>query len=153
MRLGLGCEVGVVVGVMGWRQLGWDVGVVVGVMGRRHRLVTGSRSPRRTMCCWYQMQHVVSLKVAVHPALHKVLTDMRDAWARPGMTCARVAACGRPGMSRLQVWLEVSFEPSGRVTVIGLLAITLLMTCVWGIMKWPVAPVSARAYWGVWDGV
>lgn len=129
------------------------MGAVVGVMGRRHRCVTGSRSPRRTMCCWYQMQHVALLKVAVHPASHKVLTDMRDEWERPGMMCARVAACGRPGMSRLQVWLEVSTEPSGRVTVIGVLSSALLMTCAWGRMKWPVAPVSARAYWGVEDGV
>lgn len=129
------------------------MGAVVGVMGRRHRFVMGSRSPCRTRCCWYQMQHAASSKVAVHPASHRVLTDMRDEWERPGMTCARVAACGRPGMLRLQVWLEVRTEPFGRVTVIGLVSITLLTTCACGRMKWPVAPVSARAYWGVLDGV
>jgi hypothetical protein len=122
------------------------MGVGVGVMGNRHRLVRGSRSPCKTMHCLYQMLHVVLVNVAVHPASQRVLMEMSDEWESPGTMWARVADCGSPGMSKLHVWVDCRTEPSGMVTVMGLLSIRLLMTCACFRMKWPVAPVSPRAY-------
>jgi hypothetical protein len=72
--------------------------------------------------------------------------EMSDEWESPGTMWARVADCGSPGMSKLQVWVDRRTDPSGMVTVMGLLSICLLMTCACARMKWPVAPESPRAY-------
>jgi hypothetical protein len=112
----------------------------------RHRLVRGSRSPCKTRHLLCQMLHVVLVNVAVHPASQRVLMEMSDEWESPGTMWARVAIGGRPGMFRLHVWVDCRTEPSGMVTVMGLLSICLLMTCACARMKWPVAPVSPRAY-------
>ena len=126
--------------------LGVVVGVDVGVMGSRHRLVRGSRSPWRTRHCLCQMLHFVFVNVAVHPASQRVLMEMSDEWESPGTMWARVADCGSPGMSKLHVWVDRRTEPSGMVTVMGLLSTCLFMTCACVRMKWPVAPESPRAY-------
>ena len=72
--------------------------------------------------------------------------DMSDEWARPGTMCACVADDESPGMSRLHVWVDHKVEPLGRVTEMGFRSICLLMMWAWSRMKWPEAPVSARAY-------
>ena len=128
---------GVVVGVMGGGG---------GVMGNRPSFVWGSRSPHKTRHCSCQMLHVVFVNVTVHPASQRVLMEMSDEWESPGTMWARVANCGSPGMSKLHVWVDRRTEPSGMVTVMGLRSICLLMTCAFARMKWPVAPVSPRAY-------
>ena len=92
------------------------------------------------------MLHVVFVNVAVHPASQRVLMEMSEEWESPGTMWARVADCGRPGMSRLHVWVDCRMEPSGMVTVMGLWSICLLITCACARMKWPVAPESPRAY-------
>ena len=115
-------------------------------MGSRHRFVRGSRSPCKTRQLLCQMLHVVFVNVAVHPASQRVLMEMSDEWESPGTMWARVADGGSPGMSRLHVWVDCRTEPSGMVTVMGLLSSCLLMTCACARMKWPVAPVSPRAY-------
>ena len=122
------------------------VGFGLGVMGSRHRFVRGSRSPCKTRHLLCQMLHVVFVNVAVHPASQRVLMEMSDEWESPGTMWARVADGGSPGMSRLHVWVERRTEPSGMVTVMGLLSSCLFMTCACARMKWPVAPVSPRAY-------
>ena len=50
------------------------------------------------------------------------LVDIRDAWVRPGMVWARFAFSGIPAMSRLHVCVDLSFDHSGRLIDIGLLA-------------------------------
>ena len=59
------------------------------------------------------------------------------------MICARFAFSGMPAISRLHVTVELSFDPSGRLTEIGLLASCILFTVVPGRAKCPVATVSA----------
>ena len=48
-----------------------------------------------------------------------MLIDISDAWARPGMMCARFFFPGISAMSRLHVCVDLSFDPSGRLMEIG----------------------------------
>ena len=58
----------------------------------------------------------------LHPALHRTLIDIMDAWSRPGTMLARLAFSGMPEIYRLHVCLDLIFDPSGRLTEIGFLA-------------------------------
>ena len=78
----------------------------------------------------------------IHPASHRTLIDISDAWARPGTMCAHFASYEVPSMSRLHGCVDLSFDPSGRLMGIGLLAGCIFFTGVPGRMKYPVAPVS-----------
>ncbi len=53
------------------------------LMGSHHKLVPGSRPPikkRRWLC---QMEHDLSVNVAVQLLLQSVLMQMSEEWARP----------------------------------------------------------------------
>ena len=58
----------------------------------------------------------------LHPASHTMLVDISDVWVMPGIICARFAFSSMPAISRLHVTVELSFDPSGRLTEICLLA-------------------------------
>ena len=78
----------------------------------------------------------------LHPTSHRMLIDISDVWERPGTMCARFAFCGMSAMSRLDLCVDLSFDPSGRLMGIGFLAGCIFFTGVPGRMKYPVAPVS-----------
>lgn len=65
--------------------------------------------------------------------------------ARPGTTCARVAASPRPGMLRLPSWVDWITSPSGSVILSGCVALRLLRMVTLGRRKCAVAPESAIA--------
>jgi hypothetical protein len=96
------------------------------------------------MVLLYTTSHFLSLKVALHPALHRILMPIRDAIVIPGTTCL-VNFVGRPGMMMSQMWVGTTLLSSGKVVVIGCSAIRKLLTGVPFIMKIEIAPMSAMA--------
>ena len=81
----------------------------------------------------------------LHPASHKTSIDIRDAWARTGTMWESFAFSGVPSISRLYVCVDLSFDLSGILIVIGLIAGCTLFTGVTGRTKCLVAPASAMA--------
>ena len=86
-----------------------------------------------------------SLYCTLHPALHRTLIDIMDAWARPGTMCSRFAFSGIPAMSMLHVCVDLSLDPSMRLTEIYLLAGCTFFTGVPGRKKCPVDSASTMA--------
>ncbi len=70
---------------------------------------------------------------------------MSDAIDRLGTMCP-VSTIGSPGIVTSQQCDDLIFEPSGRLIVIGFVAIRLLITGVPSMMKIAVAPVSRMAF-------
>ena len=69
--------------------------------------------------------HSILEQETLHPALHSLTTD-RKAWdANPGMMCPILAASGSSGIAKVQVWVDCTCEPSGMVTLIGMVAIVI----------------------------
>jgi hypothetical protein len=68
-----------------------------------------------------------------------------DAMVIPGTMCP-VNTVGRPSIVMLQMCVDVTLLPSGKLIVIGLLALRRFLTGVPFIMKINVAPVSAIAF-------
>ena len=84
------------------------------------------------------------LNVTVHPALHSTLTPIKDAIDRLGTMCP-VSISGSPGIVMSQQWVDLIFDPSGRLMVSGFVAIRLFSTGVPSMIKMAVAPVSIIA--------
>ena len=83
---------------------------------------------------------------SLHPASHSKLIDIMDAWDRPGTMWACFDFSEIISMSRLHVCVDLSFDPSGRLTDIDFLAGCTLFPGFPGRTKCPVAPVSDMAY-------
>ena len=81
----------------------------------------------------------------LHPASHKTLIDISDAWAITGTSCARFASSGMPAMSRLLGCVGFSFVPSGRLIEKGVPDGCTFFTGVPGRTKCLVAPVPDMA--------
>ena len=81
----------------------------------------------------------------LHPTSHRMLIDISDVWERPGTMCARFAFCGMSAMSRLDLCVDLSFDPSGRLTEIGLFDGCKFITAVPCRKKCLVALVSAMS--------
>ena len=84
------------------------------------------------------------VNVAVQPALHNSWMPKRDATISFGTICP-VTTVGRPGIKILQMWVDMTFDLSGKLIVEGLVATHLLTTGVPSMMKIVVAPVLAMA--------
>ncbi len=84
------------------------------------------------------------LNVMVHPALQSSRIPMSNAMARCG-TMWPVKIVDNPGIVISQMWVDLTFRPSGMLMVKGLLVILLLRTSTPSIIKIEVAPVSAIA--------
>ena len=69
---------------------------------------------------------------------------IRDATVNEGTMCPN-RIVGKPGMATLQTCNDLTFFPSGRLMVRGVVAIHLFMTLTPSIIKIDVAPVSAIA--------
>ncbi len=115
--------------------------MAVRVIGRVHKSVAGSFEPRKITLVLYTTSHVVSLKVTVHPALHRRRIPMREAINRPGTKCL-VRVTGRPGMFILHGCIDLTVSPLGRLIVRGT---TVCFTCCIGVPA-KVALVSAMAW-------
>ena len=88
--------------------------------------------------------HFSLSKVTLQPALHKGRIPTRDATANPGTICPR-RGCGSPGIMKSHMCVDFTLFPSGKLIVIGCVAMRLLSTSTPSIMKMDVAPVSAMA--------
>jgi hypothetical protein len=84
------------------------------------------------------------LNITVHPALQIGRIPIRDAMARCRTACL-VKTIGNPGIAISQMWVDLTFHPSGMLIVKGLIVILLLTTSSPSIMKMEVAPVSVIA--------
>ncbi len=118
--------------------------ILLRVSGRVYKSVVGSLYPRKIMLFLYTNSHFSSMKVTLHPALHRILMPIRDAVVIPG-TIWPANIVGRPGMVMSQMWVETTLLPLGKVMVIGWSARHKFLMGVPFIMKIEVAHVSAMA--------
>ncbi len=72
---------------------------------------------------------------------------MSEAVLRSGMMCS-VSVTGNPGIFMLHACVDLTFLPSGRLTVRGFVATRLFATSTLSITKMEVAPVSATTWFG-----
>ncbi len=83
----------------------------------------------------YMTSHFLSLKVTLHPSLHRILMSIRDAIVISRTICP-VNIVGRLGMVMSQMWAKTTLLLSGKVMVIGWSAIVVkFLTGVPFIMK------------------
>ncbi len=78
----------------------------------------------------------------MHPALHKGWKLNRDAIARFGTMCPANGR-GKPSTTTLQVWVDLTWWQSVRITVSGFVAGCLLGTGTPSLTNTDAAPVSA----------
>ena len=83
-----------------------------------------------------------SSNTTLHSALYNATTDTSEYDDIAWMTWPDCAAFGSSGRLSSCSWIEVSFEPSGIVTVIGLVAIVIPVADAFVTRKWFVAPDS-----------
>jgi hypothetical protein len=88
--------------------------------------------------------HFLSSKTTVHPALQRGRMPIRDAAVNEGTMCPNKMV-GKPGMVMSHTCDNLTFFPSGRLMVSGVVAIRLLTTSMPSIIKMDVAPVLAIA--------
>ena len=69
--------------------------------------------------------HSVLEKETLHSALHSLTNERREWDANPGMICPILATSGSSGIANLQVCVDCTWEPSGMVTLIGMVAIVI----------------------------
>ena len=74
-----------------------------------------------------------------------MMIDIRDAWVRPSMMWARFSSSGISAMSGLHMCVELSFDPSGILMEIVLIASCKFLTGVPGRKKCLFAPASSMA--------
>jgi hypothetical protein len=82
--------------------------------------------------------------MTLHPALHNTLIPKSEEMAKCGTICP-VNVVGSPGMSVSHMCVDLICLPSGRLIVIGFLAVHLFFTAAPSMTKIEVAPVSAIA--------
>ena len=73
---------------------------------------------------------------------HKTLVDIRDMCARPGTMCARFFVSGINSRYRLHVFIDLSLDPSGILTVMDLISDCKFFTGIPGRTKFTVATAS-----------
>ena len=89
-------------------------GGVLEFSGRIHNIFNGSHVPSHTIMLLYRIQHFSLSYDNLQPMSYNVLTNTKEVWARPGMTCACGAALGSHGRSKLPVCVECSVFPYGK---------------------------------------
>jgi hypothetical protein len=90
---------------------------------------------------------VVRSKSAVHQASQSWPMERSDPEVKLGNKWAWRAARGRLGMLRRPVRVEVMVLPSGSCTWISVMAGAILEQGPSIMMKWPLHPLSAMAWW------
>ena len=84
------------------------------ISGRIHNLVDSSRVPCHAILLLYKIKNFSLLYDTLKPALHNILMETKEVWARTGMTCAHVDDLGSHGRSKLPVCVECSVFPYGK---------------------------------------
>jgi hypothetical protein len=92
------------------------------------------------------MVQLIFVKATVHPALHIVMTESNECDARPGMILAAWAPAGRSGKSRVQVCVDCTLSPFGRLAMRGTAARAMFVAGALVVKKWLVAPESRMAH-------
>ena len=111
-------------------------------IGNVHKSVEGSLNPRKITLPLYITSHFLSSNSTLHPALQRGRMPMRDATVNDG-TIWPNKVVGKPGMEMSHICDDLTFFPSGKFIVSGVVAIRLLTTSTPSMIKMDVAPVSA----------
>jgi hypothetical protein len=117
-----------------------------GLNGSVHRSVDGFLYPVKIICPSYHTSHFLSLNHMPHPALHRGRIPNSKAITRLGMICP-VRGCGSPRTTALHMWVEHTFLPFGRLTVMRFVVGRLLRAGASSLMKIEDAPVSKSHVW------
>ncbi len=117
------------------------------VIGRVQRSVLRSLSPLKITHPSYMTSHLTSSNTTLHPTLLRGRIPISEAVFRSGMMCP-VSVTGNPGILMSHACADLTFLPSGRLTVRGFVATRLFATSTPSITKMDVAPVSAMAWFG-----
>jgi hypothetical protein len=81
----------------------------------------------------------------VHPSLHNILIPTSDATVSSSTMCPS-ETCGKPGISRLHICVDLTIEPSGKLILSGCVAgCTFFILGVFFMITIDVAHVSATA--------
>ena len=106
--------------------------------------MVGSLIPFKITLLLNLTSHFVSVKITLHPALHRIRIPISEAIDNPGTICP-VRIIGRPGMLMSHMCVEWTMSPFGRFMVSGSVAGRMFFMGVPAITKIDVAPVSAMA--------
>jgi hypothetical protein len=117
------------------------------VIGRVHRSVLGSLYPLKITLPLYTTSHFSLSKTTLHPTLHRGQIPMSKAVLRSRRMCP-VSVTGNPGIFMSHACVDLTFLPSGRLTMRGFVATRLYATSTPSITKMEVAPISAMAWFG-----
>ena len=82
----------------------------------------------------------------LQPALHNILMDTKDVWARPVTTFACVDALGSNGKTKFPVCVDCSVLPSGRCMTRGLVSGLTFLSGAPGIPKLHIATAYEIAW-------
>jgi hypothetical protein len=86
-----------------------------------------------------------SVNVTEHPLSHICPTESNECCAKPGRICASLAACGKEGIFKVAVCVDVIVSPFGRRTSNGVVVDFLLEHLVFARRKCDVYPESKSA--------
>ena len=73
-------------------------------------------------CCLKRINNLYLSYDTLQLVSHNILMDTKDAWNRPGTTCAPVDALGSHGRSKFTVCVDCSIFPYGRCMTRGLVS-------------------------------
>ena len=94
----------------------------------------------------YLMVTFILVYVTPHPASHNATTESRECDARPGRMYPVRALVGSWGRSSVHCWVDWTLFPSGSVTMICCVLLSIDLTCAPVIKKLLVAPESKIAH-------
>jgi hypothetical protein len=117
------------------------------VIGRVHRSVLGSLYSLKKTLPLYMTSYLTSSNTTLHPTLHRGQIPISKVVFRSGMMCP-VSVTGNPGILMSHAFVDLTFLPSGRLTVRGFVAMHLFAASTPSITKMDAAPVSATAWFG-----
>ena len=103
-------------------------GGVLEFSGRIHYLVGGSHVPCHTIMLLYRIHNFSLSYDNLQPMSYNILTNTKEVWARPGMTCACGAALGSHGRSKLPVCVYCTVFTYCRCMTRGWVAGLILLT-------------------------
>ncbi len=111
------------------------------VIGKVHKSVDIFRGPNKISLPLYHTSTLSLWNTTMHPALHNRRIPKSKVIARCGMMWP-TNGWGRPGTTTSHVWVDLTWQPLGRLTVSGLVAGCLFGTSTLSLTKTDVALVS-----------
>ena len=98
-------------------------------MGNVHKSVDGSLNPLKITFPLKSTSHFLSSNTTLQPALQRGRMPIREATVNEGTMCPN-RIVGKPGMVTSQTCDDLTFFPSGRLMVRGVVAIRLYVDAV-----------------------